>query len=394
MTKVCMLAVQHCAKDDRIFYKEALSLKKHGFDVYYIHGAEPDGSIVDLGGNILNTNGEKEIEIDGINIIGIPHAKGLLQKTLNKINQSDFYKEIIKVGIGLNADVYHAHEPQSLYIAQKIEENIKTKVIYDAHEPWINAHKKDALLRTILLPKLKYLISANQITRGDLVFHNHKIKSEVVYNCSSPDVFFPDFNPEKLKSPIIVHEGSMKFDRGLKEIIEVIKFLKPKHPSIKFKIVGETYNEERAYLSKKIKEYGLEDNIVETGWLTYENVGDELKNCSIGLITNTSIERNTLAGPANKFFNYLTYGIACVAVDLPETTALLCDTKSGITIQERSIEKLSEAIDTLLTDKDKLSTYCKKAYEAYQKYNWKNEEQKLISFYKHVVLNEKGIQFY
>ena len=186
----------------------------------------------------------------------------------------------------------------------------------------------------------------------------------------------------------------MKFDRGLKEIIEVIKFLKPKHPSIKFKIVGETYNEERAYLSKKIKEYGLEDNIIETGWLTYENVGDELKNCSIGLITNTSIERNTLAGPANKFFNYLTYGIACVAVDLPETTALLRDTKAGITIQERTIEKLSEAIDTLLTDNDRLSNYCKKAYEAYQQYNWKNEEQKLISFYKNVVLNEKGVQFY
>ena len=394
MTKVCMLAVQHCAKDDRIFYKEALSLKKHGFDVYYLHGAEPDGSIVDLGGNILNPNGEKEIDIDGIKIIGIPHAKGLIQKTLNKMNQSNFYKEIIKVGIELNADVYHAHEPQSLYIAQKIEENITTKVIYDAHEPWINAHKKDALLRTILLPKLKYLISANQITRGDLVFHNHQIKSEVVYNCSSPDVFFPEFNQEKLKTPVIVHEGSMKFDRGLKEIIEVIKCLKPKHPAIKFKIVGETYNEERAYLASKIKEYALEDNIIETGWLTYENVGDELKNCSIGLITNTSIERNTLAGPANKFFNYLTYGIACVAVDLPETTALLRNTKSGITIQERTIEKLSEAIDTLLADKDRLSNYCEKAYEAYQQYNWKNEEQKLISFYKHVVLNEKGVQFY
>ena len=394
MTKVCMLAVQHCAKDDRIFYKEALSLKKHGFDVYYLHGAEPDGSIVDLGGNILNPNGEKEIDIDGIKIIGIPHAKGLIQKTLNKMNQSNFYKGIIKVGIELNADVYHAHEPQSLYIAQKIEENITTKVIYDAHEPWINAHKKDALLRTILLPKLKYLISANQITRGDLVFHNHQIKSEVVYNCSSPDVFFPEFNQEKLKTPVIVHEGNMKFDRGLKEIIEVIKCLKPKHPAIKFKIVGETYNEERAYLASKIKEYALEDNIIETGWLTYENVGDELKNCSIGLITNTSIERNTLAGPANKFFNYLTYGIACVAVDLPETTALLRNTKSGITIQERTIEKLSEAIDTLLADKDRLSNYCEKAYEAYQQYNWKNEEQKLISFYKHVVLNEKGVQFY
>ena len=393
MTKVCMLAVQHVAKDDRIFYKEALSLKKHGFDVYYLHGAEPDGSIVDLGGNILNTNGEKEIEIDGIKIIGIPHAKGLLQKTLNKINQSDFYKEIIKVGIVLNADVYHAHEPQSLYIAQKIEENITTKVIYDAHEPWINGPRKDALLRKVLLPKLKFLISANQATRGDLLFHNHNLKTEVIYNCSSPAVFPPYFNKKKIENPIIVHEGSMRFDRGLKEIIEVIRLLKKDFPSIQLKIIGETYNEEKKYLADKVKAYQLDKNIIETGWLKYEDVGNALKDCSIGLITNTNIEMNTLAGPANKFFNYLTYGIACVAVDLPETTILLNESKSGITVQNRTVSNLAKAIETLLVDKEKLTMYCENAVEAYKKFNWDIEEQKLISFYNNVVLNNGGIHY-
>ncbi|MBL4653930.1 MAG: glycosyltransferase [Flavobacteriales bacterium] len=393
MIKVCMLAVQHCAKDDRIFYKEALSLRKHGFDVYYLHGAEPDGSIVDLGGNVLNPNGERDLEIDGIKIIGIPHAKGLIQKSLNKINQSNFFKEMIKVGISIGADVYHAHEPQSLYIAQEIETEIETNVIYDAHEPWINAHKKDALLRKVLLPKLKFLISANQVTRGDLLFHNHNLKSEVIYNCSSPKVFPPKFDKSKLENPILVHEGNMRFDRGLKEIIEVMRLLKIKHPLIKLKIIGETFNEEKEYLEKKIKEYQLGENIIETGWLRYEKVGNALENCSIGLITNTNLERNTLAGPANKFFNYLTYGIACVAVDLPETTALLNQTKSGITIQNRTTQNLLLAIETLLNDTEKLSYYCENAFTAYQQFNWKIGEDKLISFYKNVVLTQIDIHY-
>ncbi len=134
-------------------------------------------------------------------------------------------------GIEINADVYHAHEPQSLYIAQEISSENGAKVIYDAHEPWINIPKKDALLRKVLLPKLEYLISANQVTRGDLLFHNHTLKTEVVYNCSSPAVFPPAYDPSKLSDPIIVHEGSMRFDRGLKEIIEVVRILKqnPSH---------------------------------------------------------------------------------------------------------------------------------------------------------------------
>ena len=185
----------------------------------------------------------------------------------------------------------------------------------------------------------------------------------------------------------------MRFDRGLKEIIEVIRLLKKDFPSIQLKIIGETYNEEKKYLADKVKAYQLDKNIIETGWLKYEDVGNALKDCSIGLITNTNIEMNTLAGPANKFFNYLTYGIACVAVDLPETTILLNESKSGITVQNRTVSNLAKAIETLLVDKEKLTMYCENAVEAYKKFNWDIEEQKLISFYNNVVLNNGGIHY-
>ncbi len=93
MVRICMLATQHCAKDDRIFYKEALSLLNHGYEVFYLHGAEPNGDILDLGGNVLNSNGDSALIIDGIKVIGIPHATGIVQKSLNKVNQSDFSKK-------------------------------------------------------------------------------------------------------------------------------------------------------------------------------------------------------------------------------------------------------------------------------------------------------------
>ncbi len=149
----------------------------------------------------------------------------------------------------------------------------------------------------------------------------------------------------------------------------------------------------KKYVKEKVAAYNLSENIKETGWLNYENVGAELIDCSIGLVTNTNIEMNTLAGPANKFFNYLTYGIACISVDLPETTTLLNETKSGITIQNRSIENLVSSIKHLLDSPAELKRYCENAFQAYQQYNWSTEEQKLLSFYKNVVLNNTGIHY-
>lgn len=386
-----MIAVQHSALDDRIFYKEARSLNKAGHKVTYLCSANSKGEILDMGGTPLNKKGELQLKINDIQIIAVPHSKSIFQKSLNKINQSTFFKTLIQHGITLKADDYHAHEPQSLYIAQKIEEETKCKIVYDAHEPWLNIPRKDRLLRSLLLPKLKYLIAANGITRGDLLFHNHNIKSEVILNCSVPELFIPQLKPEKFNTPIIVHEGSLWFDRGLKEIIEAIRMLKKEYPNILFKIVGETFNEEKDYLEQKIKAYQLENNIEVTGWLSYEKVGSALVDCSIGLITNTPVTSNTLAGPANKFFNYLTYGIATIAMDIPETTSLLNQTNSGITIQNRSTENLYQSIRMLLEDKALLKRYCNSAFEAYQKFNWGVEEKKLISFYENVVLNDTGL---
>lgn len=384
MTKVCMITTQHSPKDDRIFYKEGLSLKKAGYEVTIICSADERGFVKDMGENILNPDGNTRFQIDGITIICIKKPKGIIQKLVNKVNLSNHFFEFVSQGIKVNAAVYHAHEPLSAYIGIKIQNKTNAKIIYDAHEPWLNFPIKDRLIRKQTLYKLKYIITANQITREYMLLHNHQLKTEVIYNCSQPDIFKPHFDEKKLDNIIIVHEGHLLFNRGLKDIIEVIKLLKNDNPNIKFRIVGETYGKEKQYLNQKILEYGLGNNIEETGWLDYEKVPLHLKACSIGLITNTLVKTNTLSGPANKFFNYLTYGIAIVAVDLPETTRLLNITQSGIRVKTRSVENIYRAIKELIDNKELLKKYCENSFKAAEIFNWENEERKLLRFYENI----------
>ena len=81
--KILMIALQHSAKDDRIFYKEALSLKNNGYEVRYLLLADKDGYIKDMSGKIINTNKENVIYIDLLNEYPNWHGYDWLKNELN-----------------------------------------------------------------------------------------------------------------------------------------------------------------------------------------------------------------------------------------------------------------------------------------------------------------------
>jgi glycosyltransferase involved in cell wall biosynthesis len=389
-SKICMLSIDHSPLDDRIYYKEACSLHKHGFEVTMLFCADENGFAYDMGGKkIINQDKNTVLQLDGIVCHLVKRdLRNPIEKILHKFFLGNFIHNFIQKGIEINADVYHAHEPVSYYLGLKIQEKTGAKLIFDSHESWVGGTLKDQFVKHLYLNKLTYLITANQITRGSLLVKNPSLKTEVIYNFAHPEIFKSTFEESKLLNPIIVHDGYLPFNRGLKEMIEVIKLLKNDFPKIKFRILGETKGEEKIYLQQKIEEYQLYDNIEETGWIDYVNVGNYLNDCSIGLLLKTNTPNNILGGPAIKLFHYFAYGIAVVDIDLPESTRFLNKTQSGISIQKRSITKITEAIELLLKDHTLLKKYCQNSFNSYQKFNWLEEEKKLVSFYKNEVLND------
>lgn len=394
MSKICMVTTDHSPMDDRIYFKEALSLKASGNEVSIVCGADPKGVIRDLGGmEVLNPDGKSTLDLDGIKVQSIPKPGSFYQRYMNKIFRSSFFIEFIRKAVAVDADVYHAHEPFSLYIAMQVQKQTGAKVVFDSHESWRSGSPKEMYIKKRFVPHLKYLITANQITRGSLLHLNKDLHTEVIYNCADPVLFGSEFNQDKLSEPIIVHEGAIPFNRGLKEIIEMLKMLKKDIPDIKLRIVGEAFGEEKDYLAQQILNHDLQNNLEETGWLPYKEVGAKLKDCSIGLITKTATDNNILGGPAIKLFNYFAFGIAIVDVDLPESTRFLDETGAGVTVHGRSPEALYEVVKRLLDDKALLLKYCENSFKAFNTYNWELESKKLITFYNDVVLSDKEIYY-
>jgi len=137
--KVCMITALHSPKDDRIFYKQATSLKNKGFEVSILCLADENGKIKDMSGKVINANNEEEIICDGIKIICIKKQSGFFQKILHKFAKGKCWGNFIKKAIEINADVYHAHEPQTAFIGLKIQS--QTNGIINKNSNWDSVFK-------------------------------------------------------------------------------------------------------------------------------------------------------------------------------------------------------------------------------------------------------------
>ncbi len=391
MARICMVTVDHVPLDDRIFYKECWSLKKAGHELIILCAADPEGRVRDMSRKTdLNPDGKTDWVIDGVRIVLVPLPGTFFQRLLHKFFLDRFFKEMVKKGAELGADVYHAHESVSFYIARKIRDRTGARVVYDEHGALLGTSIKDRLIKSYCLddPDL-FSITANPLTRGSLLHRNPRLRNVVINNYPRQDLFVPAFRTDKVKDPVIVHEGNLPFDRGLQTMIEVMRRVCQRYPRVRLKIIGETTGKERVYLNEKCKAYGLEENIFETGWLDYPKVGEALEEGSIGLILKTHTAKNFLVDPPMKLFHYLIYGMAVVDVGFPETTRMLNEFNTGVTVRHRSVEHIVEALSYLLEDPERLKAQCKRAFKARHALKWETEEQKLWDFYHDEVLNDR-----
>ena len=93
--KILMIALQHSINDDRIFYKEALSLVNNGYDVSYLLLTDKDGCVKEMDGNEVNTKKESSFFYQGIKILAInPPVK--LDAFLKKLFLGSFQQTMME----------------------------------------------------------------------------------------------------------------------------------------------------------------------------------------------------------------------------------------------------------------------------------------------------------
>ena len=127
---VCHITTVHPVNDNRIFFKQCISLKQFGYKVFLICA------------------GTSSTIINGINIIGIPKYPNRLVHFI-KVSVVD----VIRVALRVNAKIYQIHDPE-LIIAGLILRLCKKKVIYDIHEDNSSSMLTKPYFRSKILAKV------------------------------------------------------------------------------------------------------------------------------------------------------------------------------------------------------------------------------------------------
>lgn len=386
--KVCMLSDKHDAFDDRIYWKEALSLQRHGCLVTHIcTGAEDRQFVSD----------------EGIRIIQVANPLYYHNLILNKLYKSvarkSIYAKIHDYASRESFDVYHIHDLAINKIGTKLKGlPHRPKVVYDIHDPFAQ-NFIDYRGGKSIVSKIFSHLYAKHITKWqykcarqyDLLITTEEnlqkqfkdkveIPVEVVYN-------YPVFTGDEpslfqAKKFDLLYCGGITMFRGCMHMLEAVKIIKEKKPDISFALVGPmTPKRLEAEVREFVHENHLQENVSIIGNVPFTEVADYYRKSRIGFGIFLPIPTHYIILQI-KIFEYMAFGLPIIGSNFGHISRYIKDDAAGITVDPESPAAIADATLQLLNDEAFYKRCSDNGRIAVQeKYRWEDMENKLLNLY-------------
>lgn len=354
--RVCHFTSAHDARDDRIYLKECISLKKAGYEVF------------------LTARGESTSD-EGIKMAGC----GMPGDRFDRMCL--FSRKIYKKALETDADIYHFHDPELLPYGLKLKRKGK-RVVFDSHEDvpaqildkeWIPFSLRRIISRlykmyeTYVVKRLDAVIAATPHIAEQ--FRGRAERVEVINNYPKlDDILFHD-RPFTDRGLIVCYAGGISEQRGERVMAEAMQGV-----DADLVLAGE-------HEGDPVPDRGG-GRIRYIGKVGRDKV-NELYGCSrAGLLLYQPAQNHFEAQPI-KMFEYMAAGLPFVASDFPLWKRIVEENGCGICVDCGNAGEVRAAIRQLLGDPCKAREMGRNGRKAVEsKYNWSVEEQRLISLYK------------
>ena len=382
--KVVMVVDNKFDNDSRV-QKEALSLSKAGYEVV-----------------VYAQKKSKESTEEQLN--GVKLKRPVWGYHVIRLKLWQYFRDILpayKSLVNEKANVYHAHDLTALVLAFFAAKKIGAKTVYDSHEFWpkktnfyLNFLRKfygtlktplESFLEGYIISRVDKVITVNDSIAGLLSKYYKISKPLVIYNypvVKSKIKLRSDYLRKRLnlsdKDKIALYLGGINKYRGLENLIRCVQFLST---NVKVAIVGYGYLKQR--LINMIDELSLKKRIYVLDAVKPNEVLDLASSADIGVspIQNASV--SYYYSSPNKVFEYLASGLPIAVSDFPEMKKIIKEDDVGATFDPEDPKDIARAIKEIFSDETKYKQMKENALKAAkEKYNWENEEKKLINLYR------------
>lgn len=359
--KICHISTAHKNNDDRIFYKECVSLATVGYDV----------TLIAVGKSDTNQNVKR---------IGLPQ--------LSRWKRFLFARHLAyKLATQVDADVYHLHDPELLLLVRKFKRKGK-QVVFDSHEDYyqqIKIKKYIPLLFRDIIAELfrSYQKYISQFLDG-FIFpaENNSLdvqlpitivnNAPIIGNCSISD----NYSPLEQRGDVICYVGGISEDRGIIWLIKAA-FL----ADVKLILAGSFSSNELKNKIMNMPEYACVDY---RGIIDYKDIGSIYMESKIGMaVLNNVGQYGTGNNFAIKVMEYCQYGLAVMLNKTPYHQAMIEKYHFGICVEDpTNTKEYAAMIRGLLNSPKLLKDMGKNGREMVEKeFNWNNEFAKLRDLY-------------
>lgn len=365
---VCHISTVHSVADDRIFYKECVSLARYGYTVYF-----------------LVPHDKNEVR-NGVNIVALPFFKSRPGRFIAGSIRA------LRLGLRTKAGLIHFHDPE-LIPAGLVFKLFGRKVIYDVHElvyhhldhkKWGNRISR-SLLKSIYgffeslaircFDKIILVVDDDQFR--DYFYNTYKRSvSKFLFIRNYPMIRFIDNLapvPVEKSGNTLIYAGGLSRERGIREVIAATGLLSP---APKFLLFGKWSDE--AYRNECMTEEGWK-NVEYMGYKRLEEIYPYIKRADLGIALLYPL-KNYLTSLPVKAFEYMTCSVPILMSDFPfwmkkfGDCAYFSDPYDSITI--------AGILKNIFSDKERMRSKGRAGRMLVEKqYSWEEEENALVACY-------------
>jgi len=324
----------------------------------------------------------------------LPEHSTLRSDLLNIIHILRLNLKMAREAIKQHADVYHAHDLDTLLAGYIAKRRTRKKLVYDFHELYTEQFKegvKTGSWRRYYLSLERALVKTTDLrltvceSLGDWVTQRYgtdgviTVRNVPVYRPLAPGP------ADSGREPVILYHGGYFRDRGLEQLIESVQYLE------RGRIVFRGFGELEDHLRALVREQGLGNRVSFAPPVPMPELVKTAAEADIGVIPYIPFCLNNRFCLPNKLFEYLMAGLAVAGSDLPELRKVIMGHNVGLVFNPEDPQDIAKVLNEMLGDATRLGGMKRNAsLAARTSYNWEVEAQKLVKGYQS--LTSSGIE--
>jgi glycosyltransferase involved in cell wall biosynthesis len=391
--RICMLADSHGLYDDRIYWKEAVSLMRGGYEVHFVLAADRN---------------EHGITSEGIRYTKLKHVTYSRNRYINYLFKllipGGIYSRMFMAAATIKADVYHIHDLRVNHIGARLKKlPWKPKVIYDVHEPYpeniidynetkgIATFVKEMYAESIrkwenkCAQKYDLILATEENVQARFREFIPEEKVQIIYNYTDLEKGKPlSFDDKEYDA---IYCGGITKRRGAMKILGAVRLVKEGLPGLKVLFLGTYFPPElKLEMLEFVRQNSLEKNVILLDNVPYTEVGEYYRKSKLGLGIFLPIRTHKIILQI-KIFEYMNFGLPIIGSNFGHISRYITEYKAGITVNPESEAEIAYAMTSLLKNKSLYDEMCRNGLKASENFQWKFMEEKLLTIYHQITAN-------